>query len=98
MGLNVIGAQGEGSKVKVIVEGDSFAEVSSSEAKNIALAEAQKILGLCGISGSSGPYPVDLGGEEIQDAAKFAEAVKNNGGNSVFKYRNDYSVQQSLAL
>jgi hypothetical protein len=82
-------------KGTVIIEGDTFSDVSSTEAKQAAIAEAQKHLGLCGISGQSGPYPVDENGKELTDALQMNELIKQGRG---YKYRNDYSITQSLAL
>lgn len=82
-------------KGTVTVEGDTFADVGSTEAKQAAIAEAQKHLGLCGISGQSGPYPVDDMGKELTDAMQMSEMIKQGRG---YKYRNDFSITQSLAL
>jgi hypothetical protein len=85
-----------GMKATVTVEGDTFDDVSSMTAKAMVLAEAQRHLGKCGISSQTGAYPIDPDGNEITDAAKYDEAVSKHVAR--FRYRNEYSVQQSIAF
>lgn len=96
MVIHVLRYEPNGSmKGTVIVEGDTFAAVSSTEAKQAAIAEGQKHMGLCGISGQTGPYPVDEDGKELTDATQMQDLIKQGRG---YKYRNDFTLTQSLAL
>ena len=84
-----------GPKGTVVVKGSSFTEVSSTDAKNLALAEARKHLGLCGISNISGPYPVDEQGDEITDPQ---DMVKYSAQGKPLIYNNEFTVAQSFGV
>ena len=94
MAVSVVSWKSEGVKGIVTLEGTSFAEVTEGSSKHEAIKEATKHLGLCGISGMSGPYPVDENGNEVQDLKLLSEMIKN--GQSM-KYRNEYYVTQSFS-
>lgn len=96
MVIHVIRFEPNGSmKGVVIIEGDTFSSVSSTEAKQLAISEGQRHMGLCGISGQTGPYPVDENGTELTDASAMQKLITEGRG---YKYRNDFTITQSLAL
>lgn len=85
---------------KVTVEGDDPEVVTSKIAKDIAIDKASQLgLGTCGISGSSGAYPIDDKGEVInlekpEDVIRMQQITKLYGTYKP-KYRNDYEILQA---
>ncbi len=94
MSVTIVSSKKEGLKATVIVQSDEFAKVASTDAKSKAIEEGAKHLGLCGISGSSGPYAVDEQGREL-DAFKMAELATKK---ERIRYPNDFYLSQSLSL
>ncbi len=93
--ISIVGWKNEGVKGLAIIEADNFAEACNTDSKRKAIEEGTKHLGLCGISGSSGPYPVDEDGKEVTDLTLLSAMFKDK---KPVKYRNDYNISQSLAL
>lgn len=76
---------------QVIVEGPSIADVLSAPARELAAREASKAgMGRVGLSGSSGPYPVDQQGKLFTPNPE--EPAKSHSG---LKYRCDYEITAS---
>lgn len=102
MSINVVNVKKEGTRLVITVEGNTFSDVSSTEAKKAAIDKGTSMIGLCGIGNMSGPYPVDEAGLEITDFAKLAELLKvdENTGlpQGYCRYRNEFTVNQSLGL
>lgn len=95
MSLTVKNWEAGNHRGTVTLSGDTFSEVAGVTAKNMAIQEATKYLGLCGISGASGPYPVDEEGLQVNDPAALKELIDSK---IPFKYHNDFYISQSLGL
>lgn len=68
MGISLHGKPASnGDTGKVSINGDTVAEVNSSQAKAFALQAGKSIMSRPGISGQSGPYPVDPDTGEAYD-------------------------------
>jgi hypothetical protein len=72
---------------KVTLEGDTIEELMSTKAREEAIVQGRRALGMfrVGISGSSGPWPVDQDGEEC------IENVQPG-----MKYRNEFDLNAGL--
>jgi hypothetical protein len=77
-----------GPKGTVTVQGNTSREVSDADAKNMALQAARGFLTRPGISGQSGPYPVDAEGNQLEDLTK--------GLPDGFRFRQDFSIQEGM--
>ena len=93
MSLTVVKCNQEGSKCVVILKSNNFESVTNTEAKQRAIKEASKVLGTCGISSTSGPYPVGEDDNEL-DMNKMAEYTIDNC--KTIRYCNDFHVMQSF--
>ena len=83
----------EQGKPTVFVRSDKFEKSADLDAKRIAIEEATKHLGVCGISGMSGPYPIDPDtGNEI-DPSKLAEWFTSK---KPIAYQNDFYMMRSF--
>jgi hypothetical protein len=77
-----------GTQGTVIIEGDNPREVTSAEARTLALTTAKRYLSKPGISTQGGPYPVDPEGEPIRDLMR--------GIPPGSRYRQDFVVQEGM--
>ena len=89
MPLTVIDAKCENlgtNSVKIVVEGDSIEEATSTKAKEAAIMGARsRGMFRAGISSSSGPYPVNERGEDCTLQAQPG-----------MRYRNEYTLSGGL--
>jgi hypothetical protein len=77
-----------GPKATVTVQGKSPREVNETDAKTLVLQAARGFLARPGISGQSGPYPVDDAGNQIEDLTKGLPAG--------VQYRQDFTIQEGM--
>ena len=78
----------------VTVEGDSYVEVTGPEARKLAIKHAAgRGHPRCGISGSTGPFIVDIDGKMI-DPSKYVEIALDT--NKKFLFRNTYTVNSGI--
>lgn len=87
MPVTVVSSENSGIRnAKVTVECDSVEQALGTDAKTSAIMAA-KNLGLFrpGISGSSGPYPVNENGEDATLEARPG-----------MKYRNDFNISEGV--
>jgi hypothetical protein len=77
-----------GPKATVTVEAPTSREVSDTNAKTAALNASRGFLTKPGISGQSGPYPVDAEGNQLVDLTK--------GLPDGFRYRQDFTIQEGM--
>jgi hypothetical protein len=77
-----------GPKATVTVQGTTSREVNDTDAKHMVLNAARGYLTRPGISGQSGPYPVDAGGNQLLDLTK--------GLPEGFRYRQDFQIQEGM--
>ena len=90
MAIKVIKAEFTDRTGTVIIEAEDMEEVTSSEARQIVLAEAGKNgLQRAGLGGNESPYPVDKDGNTSQD-------MLFGKGAAVAGYRADYQVTAAL--
>jgi hypothetical protein len=92
MALRVVEVKSDNRNVNVVFEGETYGELDTAYAKQEAIKVAQQRIGLCGISNSTGPYPVDIDGNELKDFDKFAGMVK---GGFMIRYRNEFTCTAS---
>jgi len=77
-----------GPQATVTIQGNSSREVNDTNAKTMALQAARGFLTRPGISGQSGPYPVDADGNQLVDLTK--------GLPEGFHYRQDFKIQEGM--
>ena len=77
-----------GPRATVTVEAATQQEVSDTAAKSAALNAARGYLARPGISGQSGPYPVDAEGVQLLDLTK--------GLPDGFRFRQDFTIQEGM--
>lgn len=77
-----------GPKATVTVEAATLSEVNDTAAKSAALNAARGFLSKPGISGQSGPYPVDAAGAQLVDPTK--------GLPEGFRFRQDFTIQEGM--
>jgi hypothetical protein len=77
-----------GPKATVTIQGKTSREVSETDAKTMALQAARGFLARPGISGQSGPYPVDADGNQLEDLTKGLPAGSH--------YRQDFTIQEGM--
>jgi hypothetical protein len=88
-----------GRKAKVTIEGATPGAVGSSEAKSLALRAGSQHVHNCGISGQSGPYPIDPA-----TGRAFNPYPVDPDGNALpivppprgAKYRQDFDIQAGM--
>jgi hypothetical protein len=74
------------NEAKVLIEGDTFEETRSAQARTEAIIHARKLgLPRAGVSGESGPYPVDGEGNDCTLAAREG-----------MRYRNEFRLSGGL--
>jgi hypothetical protein len=77
-----------GPQATVTVESETYREVSDTAAKVVALNAARGFLTRPGISGQSGPYPVDAEGNQLVDLTQ--------GLPPGSRYRQDFTIQEGM--
>lgn len=87
--LRVVETSLQGQDGTVVIEGPTQESVMSAVAKRLAIREAQKVLGNCGVSGHETCYPVDENGE-------VSEALVLGQRGPAKAYRCDYKLTRSL--
>ena len=76
-----------GPKATVTVQGATSHEVNDTNAKLMAINAARGFLTRPGISGQSGPYPVDAAGNQLTSLVGLPEG---------FRFRQDFSIQEGM--
>lgn len=87
------------SEAVVVLEGDSYEDLTSYQTKHDVLAHAGKLgMGVCGFSKLASPYVVTADGKPVEteeDMLRYRQDQLLYGNQKSTKFRIDYEVKSS---